>query len=73
MSRNAFDQCAREIEEAEDLRSIARMERTADDAADDAEYMANRRHAARLFAHPDCSDPEHPGCHHCNDEEQEDE
>lgn len=30
-------------------------------------------HAANLNAHPDCRDPEHPGCERCKDQEQPEE
>lgn len=26
-----------------------------------------QRYLARLYAHPDCRDPAHPGCANCND------
>lgn len=71
MSRNAFDRLAREQNEAEDLREIARMERTSDDAADEAQWTAGQRIAAQRYKHPDCNDPEHPGCFRCQGNEQE--
>lgn len=48
------------------------------DDADDSElyelrreWMAERRRKSLLAAHPDCRDPDHPGCEHCCDEEAE--
>lgn len=34
------------------------------------EALFQRRYQARLSSHPDCRDPDHPGCEGC--EEQED-
>jgi hypothetical protein len=28
-----------------------------------------RSYEGELARHPDCNDPDHPGCHHCFDEE----
>lgn len=33
------------------------------------EDLAERRHGLRLLAHPDCRDPEHPGCAYCREEQ----
>lgn len=30
-----------------------------------AEDRAERRYRAKLSAHPNCNDPDHPGCSHC--------
>ena len=39
------------------------------DLADEqAEYLAQKRYARRLMAHPDCRDPDHPGCQDCEGE-----
>lgn len=32
-----------------------------------AEDRAERRYRAKLSAHPDCNDPDHPGCHSCEE------
>lgn len=34
---------------------------------------AARIRLRKLMAHPDCRDPDHPGCDRCNEEEQDDE
>jgi hypothetical protein len=34
-----------------------------------AEDRAARRYRASLSAHPDCNDPDHPGCVHCEPED----
>lgn len=36
-----------------------------------AEDAWQRRQSARLAAHPDCRDPDHPGCVHCRDEDED--
>ena len=36
------------------------------------EDAAARQRARRLNAHPDCRDPDHPGCEHCDDPQPED-
>lgn len=33
------------------------------------EAKAERRYYARLAAHPHCDDPDHPGCVHCDESE----
>jgi hypothetical protein len=39
-----------------------------------AEDQSLRRYFQRLFSHPDCRDPDHPGCPYCwPTEESEDE
>lgn len=38
-------------------------------AADDRFY---RRRSAAIARNPDCSDPDHPGCEHCAEEEEQD-
>lgn len=35
------------------------------------EERARRRRQDRLGRHPDCSDPEHPGCPECRPQEEE--
>lgn len=37
--------------------------------------LRQRQHVSRLAAHPDCRDPDHPGCEQCEppDDEQQDE
>ena len=44
-----------------------------DDIADELrqEDAANRRYERDLMAHPDCRDPDHPGCSRCIDDETE--
>ena len=37
-----------------------------------AQRLFERRRNARLLDHPDCRDPDHPGCEHCEDDETED-
>ena len=32
-----------------------------------AERRANRRYRLALEKHPDCSDPDHPGCDQCDE------
>lgn len=48
---------------------------------DDAEYAIaelraerehERRHLRLLMRHPDCRDPDHPGCESCQEDEEED-
>ena len=34
--------------------------------------IAERQHLNRLARHPDCRDPDHPGCQACQDNEDED-
>lgn len=45
-----------------------------DDSADIAELRAqdahDRRYRSKLYAAPDCRDPDHPGCTHCEDEDE---
>lgn len=36
-----------------------------------AERRARRRHHAQFVRHPDCCDPDHPGCSRCQDEDAE--
>lgn len=36
-----------------------------------AEANAERRRRNALISHPDCRDPDHPGCQMCADEEAE--
>jgi len=49
------------------------------DAADDAraefaaQDRADRAHRRLINAHPDCRDPDHPGCDRCRDDEDDDE
>ena len=38
-----------------------------------AEDESKRRHQKALARHPDCRDPDHPGCNRCNEEEKDDE
>ena len=33
-----------------------------------AEDRADKRYRARYSRHPDCRDPDHPGCDACNDD-----
>ena len=33
------------------------------------EAIAMRRHRQKLVSHPDCRDPDHPGCDRCVEEE----
>jgi hypothetical protein len=35
-----------------------------------AEDDAERRYQAQLLAHPDCRDPDHPGCANCEGEDE---
>ncbi len=35
--------------------------------------MYARRYRSSLWAHPDCRDPDHPGCEACWEEEEDDE
>lgn len=35
-----------------------------------AEDRAARRYRSRLSAHPDCRDPDHPGCSSCEPEDE---
>lgn len=35
-----------------------------------AEDRWRRRHRAQLLEHPDCRDPDHPGCDSCQDKEE---
>lgn len=35
-----------------------------------AEDFYRRRYQSELSAHPDCKDPEHPGCEFCEDNEE---
>jgi len=46
-------------------------ERTSDDYDDEAEYNRDQMRIRRLSAHPDCTDPGHPGCNApgCRDDE----
>ena len=37
-----------------------------------AQDRFQRQLDARLRAHPDCRDPDHPGCEHCEDDETDD-
>lgn len=37
------------------------------------EDRQRRRYATRLRAAPDCRDPDHPGCAHCEDYEESEE
>ena len=41
--------------------------------ADEYRYadQYEQRYLARLYAHPDCRDPEHPGCANCNDTDED--
>lgn len=41
----------------------------------DLQEAENRRkkYVKKLHAHPDCRDPDHPGCPFCEDEEDENE
>lgn len=32
-----------------------------------AQDRHERRHRSALMAHPDCRDPDHPGCEHCEE------
>ena len=44
----------------------------ADDLADErAEAAFQRRHRNTLMRHPDCRDPDHPGCEACSEDETE--
>lgn len=36
-----------------------------------AQDRYERRYQAHLMSHPDCRDPDHPGCEHCEEEEEE--
>ena len=36
-----------------------------------AEYRCQRAQLAKLMRHPDCRDPDHPGCSNCCEEEGE--
>jgi len=42
-----------------------------DDIWDEYEAKAEKARQRRMWAHPDCRDPDHPGCSFCeiNDEE----
>ena len=42
------------------------------DAISDAEDRADKAYLNRLRRHPDCRDPDHPGCDACRDEDDED-
>lgn len=45
----------------------------ADDIADlRAEARWQRQRHSRLMQHPDCRDPDHPGCEHCMEDEDDD-
>lgn len=33
-----------------------------------AEALAERRYHNRLMRNPDCRDPDHPGCEHCDED-----
>lgn len=47
-------------------------ERTLDELIDDhvvADDLHRRRYLAALRRHPDCSDPDHPGCDECDQED----
>ena len=37
-----------------------------------AQERARKMHQARLMYHPDCRDPDHPGCERCMEEENDD-
>lgn len=37
-----------------------------------AEVRATRRYNNELLRHPDCRDPDHPGCEDCEESEDED-
>lgn len=46
-------------------------ERALDELIDDhvaADDLHRRRYLAELRRHPDCSDPDHPGCDECDEE-----
>lgn len=34
-----------------------------------AQDRADKRHQAQMLRHPDCRDPDHPGCEQCEDED----
>lgn len=36
-----------------------------------AQARANKRYLNRLARHPDCRDPDHPGCSSCMDEDED--
>ena len=38
-----------------------------------AEGRHQRRYERQLSAHPDCRDPDHPGCWRCGDEDEDEE
>ena len=38
-----------------------------------AQDRYERRYRSHLWAHPDCRDPDHPGCEMCWEDEEEDE
>lgn len=43
------------------------------DAEDEsAEWRHGRRYRQELYKHPDCRDPDHPGCKYCSGEEDDD-
>lgn len=35
------------------------------------EDQARKRYEYQLNAHPDCADPDHPGCKYCDDEHED--
>lgn len=47
---------------------------SSDDIADlRAEARWERQRHARLMRNPDCRDPDHPGCEHCEERDTDDE
>lgn len=50
------------------------MKEADDDFEDDLrrDVRAGRRYRAKFLAHPDCRDPDHPGCEKCRDDEEGD-
>ena len=36
---------------------------------DGCSTLARRRYQSQLWAHPDCRDPDHPGCDKCEDQD----
>lgn len=36
-----------------------------------AQDRHERQHRRALMAHPDCRDPDHPGCEHCEESDED--
>ena len=55
---------------------VSRAELYEDDCCDEEiQRLARKRYRGQLMRHPDCRDPDHPGCSSClpEDEDMEDE